>query len=84
MIDPTELLRLLRSGCAVTPHQIQAAEWIERLKAPLSNESSLRCEETQRLRAALQEIVDQWDDHGGAVKMKGIASRALEGGGENE
>ena len=37
MIDETELLRLLRSGCAVTPHQIQAAKRIEELEQNLSN-----------------------------------------------
>ena len=38
MIDETELLRLLRSGCAVTPHQIQAAELIERLLSEADQE----------------------------------------------
>jgi hypothetical protein len=35
-------------------------------------------EEIRRLREALREICEQWDDHGGAVKMKEIARRALE------
>lgn len=36
MIDDKELLRLLRSGCAVTPHQIQAADEIESLRGKIA------------------------------------------------
>jgi predicted nuclease with TOPRIM domain len=36
MIDGKELLRLLRSGCAVTPHQIQAADEIESLRGKIA------------------------------------------------
>ena len=89
MIDDTELLRLLRSGCAVTPHQRQAAEEIKRLNdESIHNEGVMvalkvgyeqRGEEIERLREALKEIAGY-----NRQPMRGIARRALEGGGEDE
>lgn len=37
-------------------------------------------QENKRLRDALDEISNEWDDHSGAVKMIDIARRTLEGG----
>ena len=74
----------------------EPADEIERLREALSNESSLRIEETQRLRAALRLIAHI--DYSPSI-MRGIARRALrqsetddpshrnvtlEGGGEDE
>ena len=57
MIDHTELLRLLRSGCAVTPHQIQAAEEIERMRYPR--------QEIRRFARIMEQKLREHDDRNG-------------------
>ena len=73
-----ELIRLLKSGCAVTPHQIQAAELIEQLKDEVKQECNAAYEQGQEeARVRNHHITDEQIDAAVAYADKELGPKVF-------